>query len=123
MFELSDEDIGIGLAPLYKKGFLPMIRTLTAASFAVALAGTAFAGTAFTAKLETPMPKAEKIVAAKALWNCAEDTCVAELKRKTVRVSTCKKVVKEVGKLAEFSNGEESLSEADLERCNAVAKS
>ena len=100
-----------------------MIRTLTAASFALALTGTAFAGTAFTAKLETPMPKSEKIVAAKALWNCADDTCVAELKRKTVRVSTCKKVVKEVGKLAEFSNADETLSAEDLERCNAVAKS
>ena len=100
-----------------------MIRTLTAAATAIAFAGTAFAGTAFTATLETPVSKAEKIVAAKALWNCADDTCVAELKRKTVRVSTCKKVAKEVGKLASFSNGEETLSAEDLERCNAVAKS
>ena len=100
-----------------------MIRTLTASAAALAFAGTAFAGTAFTAKLETPMPKAEKIVAAKALWNCAEDTCSATLDRKTVRVSTCKKVVKELGKLAEFSNENETLSETDLERCNAVAKS
>ena len=100
-----------------------MIRTLTAASFAVALAGTAFAGNHFTANLETPVPKAEKIVAAKALWTCTDDTCVAKLKRKTVRVSTCKKVVKKVGKLAEFSNSDEALSADDLARCNAVAKS
>ena len=69
------------------------------------------------------MPKAEKIVAAKALWNCSEDTCRATLDRKTVRVSTCKKVVKEIGKLASFSNEDEALSDSDLERCNAVAKS
>ncbi len=100
-----------------------MIRTLSAAAAALALAGTAFAGTAFTVTLETPMPKAEKIVAAKALWNCSEATCTAELDRKTVRVSTCKKVVKEVGKIAGFANANEALSEADLERCNAVAKS
>ena len=100
-----------------------MIRTLSTAAVALAFAGTAFAGTAFTAKLETPMTKSEKIVAAKALWNCQEDTCVAELKRKTVRVSTCKKVVKEVGKLAAFSNADEALSTEDLARCNAVAKS
>ena len=100
-----------------------MIRTLTAAATALAFAGTAFAGTAFTAKLETPMQKAEKVVAAKALWSCADDTCKAELDRKTVRVSTCKKVVKEVGKVSEFSNASESLSAEDLERCNAVAKS
>jgi hypothetical protein len=100
-----------------------MIRMFTATAAAVAFAGTAFAGTSFTATLETPMPKAEKIVAAKALWNCSEDTCRATLDRKTVRVSTCKKVVKEIGKLASFANEDESLSEADLERCNAVAKS
>ncbi|MFN3212158.1 MAG: CC_3452 family protein [Henriciella sp.] len=100
-----------------------MIRTLTAASFAIALTGAAFAGTAFTAKLESPMPKTKKIVAAKALWKCSADTCVAELNRKAVRISTCKKVVKEVGKLAEFSNGDETLSAKDLARCNAEAKS
>lgn len=100
-----------------------MIRTLSAAATALAFAGTAFAGTAFTAKLESPMDKAEKIVAAKALWTCADDICKAELDRKTVRVSTCKKVVKEVGKLAEFSNANETLSEEDLARCNAAAKS
>ncbi len=100
-----------------------MIRTLTAAATALAFAGTAFAGTAFTATLESPMPKAEKIVAAKALWSCADTICKAELDRKTVRVSTCKKVVKEVGKVSEFSNEKESLSAEDLARCNAVAKS
>jgi len=100
-----------------------MIRTLTAASAALAFAGTAFAGTSFTATLETPVQKAEKVVAAKALWSCADDTCRATLDRKTVRVSTCKKVVKELGKLAEFSNGSDTLSDEDLARCNAVAKS
>lgn len=100
-----------------------MIRTISATAAALAFAGTAFAGTAFTATLETPVSKTEKVVAAKALWNCSADTCIAELDRKTVRVSTCKKVVKEMGKLAAFSNDQESLSEADLERCNAVAKS
>lgn len=100
-----------------------MIRSLTATAAALAFAGTAFAGTAFTAKLETPVQQAEKVVAAKALWTCSADTCTAELDRKTVRVSTCKKVVKEVGKVAAFSNSKEALSAEDLERCNAVAKS
>ena len=100
-----------------------MIRTLSAAATAIAFAGTAFANTAFTATLEAPMEKAEEIVAEKALWSCAGDTCTANLKRKTVRVSTCKKVVKEVGKLASFSNENATQSAEDLERCNAVAKS
>lgn len=100
-----------------------MIRTVITSVIAAGFAGTAFAGTAFTAKLEIPMPKAEKIVAAKVLWNCKADTCVAELSRKTVNVKTCKKVVKEVGKVAEFSNKNGALSAADLETCNAAAKS
>ncbi len=99
-----------------------MIRSLIATAAVLGLSGTAFAGTAFTATLEAPMPKAEKVVAAKALWNCADTTCTAELSRKTVKVSTCKKVVKELGALAEFTNGTDKLSEADLARCNAVAK-
>ncbi len=100
-----------------------MIRTFLASAAALAFSGAAFAGTAFTATLETPVAKAEKVVAAKALWDCSDATCKATLDRKTVRVSTCKKVVKEVGKLAEFSNQNESLSDADLAKCNAVAKS
>ena len=100
-----------------------MIRTLIASAAMIGLSGTAFASTAFTATLETPVEKAEKVVAAKALWDCSGDICKATLNRKTVKVSTCKKVVKEVGKLASFSNGEDSLSEDDLARCNAVAKS
>ena len=46
-----------------------MIRTLAAATTALAFAGTAFAGTAFTATLETPMEKAEKIVLRKGREN------------------------------------------------------
>lgn len=101
-----------------------MIRTLTAATLAIGFAGTAMAGpsTSFTAKLEAPMPKAEKIVAAKVLWNCAADTCTAKVERKKVNVSTCKKVVREVGKVAEFSNKNGALSPEDLNKCNAAAK-
>ena len=76
-----------------------MIRTITAASFALALTGTAFAGTAFTAKLETPMPKAEKVVAAKALWNCEAEKINHENKRKTVHESKAKNDDKKYGKM------------------------
>jgi len=101
-----------------------MIRTLLATTLAIGFAGTAMAGpsTSFTAKLETPMQNAEKVVAAKVLWNCAADTCVAKIDRKKVNVSTCRKVVKEVGKLAEFSNDNGALSAEDLSKCNAAAK-
>lgn len=100
-----------------------MIRTLTVTAAALAFAGTAFANTQFTATLETPMEEQESIIAEKALWDCEGATCSAELKRKSVRVSTCKKVVKEVGRLTAFSNETDTLSAEDLERCNEVAKS
>lgn len=100
-----------------------MIRTITTSIIAIGFAGTAFAGTTFNAKLETPMTKAEKVVAAKVLWNCSDDTCVAKLKRNTVNVRTCKKVVKEVGKVAEFSNDNGALTETELAECNTAAKS
>jgi hypothetical protein len=101
-----------------------MIRTFIAATLAIGFAGTAMAGpaTSFTAKLETPMQTAEKVVAAKVLWNCAADTCVAKVDRKTVNVSTCRKIVKQVGALSEFSNDNGALSAADLTKCNASAK-
>lgn len=97
--------------------FLP----LTAAVAAFAL--PALAGTSFTAKLATPIDSNERVIAAKALWSCDADTCVAELDRRTVTVRTCKKVAKEVGKLAAFSNSDESLSDEDLAKCNEAAKS
>ena len=99
-----------------------MIRTVLMSIAALGFVGSAFAGTAFTATLETPFEKVEKIVAAKVLWSCDGKTCTAELSRKTVNIRTCKKVVKEIGKVLEFSNANGALSEADLATCNSVAK-
>ncbi|WP_143435223.1 CC_3452 family protein [Henriciella aquimarina] len=82
----------------------------------------ALAGTNFTAKLAQPQDSSERIIAAKALWDCNQDTCVAELNRRTVTVRTCKKVASEVGELAGFSNDKESLSAEDLAECNKSAK-
>jgi hypothetical protein len=47
---------------------------------------------------------------------------VAKVDRKTVNVSTCRKIVKQVGALSEFSNDNGALSAADLTKCNASAK-
>ena len=99
-----------------------MIRSLSLAAAVSAFALPALAGTSFTAKLSQPVDAQSRIVAEKALWNCSEDTCVAELNRRTVTVRTCKKVASEVGELAAFSNDKESLSEEDLAECNKSAK-
>ena len=100
-----------------------MIRSIIAASFALSLSATAMACTSFTAKLESPTDKTVKIVAAKALWKCVDDTCTATLDRQAVRVSTCQQVVKSLGKVSAFSSDQKTLSPSKLEKCNAVAKS
>lgn len=99
-----------------------MYRTLLAAAAAVGLAGSAFAGTTFVAKLESPVAKQTKVVVLNAVWDCNGDTCVAELSRNKVTVRTCKKVVKEVGKVAAFSNSNGELTEEEVATCNAAAK-
>ncbi|MEQ8559045.1 MAG: hypothetical protein RIB03_12075 [Henriciella sp.] len=99
-----------------------MLRSLSLTAAMAAIVLPAAAGTNFTAKLTTPVDSSERVIAAKALWNCDGDTCVAELNRRTVTVRTCKKVASEVGALAAFSTAEESLSEEDLAKCNKAAK-
>ncbi|WP_300376420.1 hypothetical protein [Henriciella sp.] len=99
-----------------------MLRTLSLTAAFTAIAMPAAAGTMFTAELTRPVAANESVVAAKAIWNCNETTCVAELGRRTVTVRTCKKVASEVGVLAAFSNDRESLSEDDLAKCNEAAK-
>ena len=99
-----------------------MNRFIPLAAAAAAIVLPAAAGTSFTAKLATPFDSKENVVAAKALWSCSGDTCVAKLNRRTVTVRTCKKVASEVGVLAGFSNDKESLSEEDLAKCNEAAK-
>ena len=99
-----------------------MIRPALLAAACAAIALPAAAGTNFTAKLTTPLTSNDSVIAAKAVWSCDGDTCVAELNRRTVTVRTCKKVASEVGALAAFSNDKESLSADDLAKCNEAAK-
>lgn len=99
-----------------------MIRIASLAAAAAAFTLPALAGTSFTAKLAQPNEGVKEAVAAKAIWSCNGEECVAELNRRTVTVRTCKQVASKVGELASFSNAKESLSEADLAECNEAAK-
>lgn len=100
-----------------------MIRPLISAAIALGLSMTAFAGTSITAKLETPTDRAVKVVAANTLWKCVENTCTATIDRNALKLSTCKQVVKSLGKVSAYSTDTKTLSETKLEKCNAVAKS
>ena len=100
-----------------------MIRSLAIASIALGLASTAHAGTNITATLEAPKERLVKIAAAKALWKCEDTTCTATLNRSPVKLSTCKEVVRSIGKVSAFASDERALSDANLKKCNAVAES
>ena len=99
-----------------------MLRSSLIAAAALAFAAPALAATTFTATLETPVAEKEQVVANKALWTCEGETCSAELRRKSVTVRACKRLAKEIGTLASFSNGEDQLNDEDLADCNTVAK-
>ena len=99
-----------------------MIRSILIASAFGAVVLPAAAGTSFTAKLANSFDSNDTVVAAKAVWSCEGDTCVAELNRRTATVRTCKDVASEVGELVAFGTEKDGLSEADLEKCNKAAK-
>ncbi len=99
-----------------------MLRFLTIGGFAIFMAMPAIAGTSFTAKLAEPVVETTEFVANKALWNCEGETCAAELSRKSPTVRSCKKVAKEIGKLAAFASEKGELDETELAACNEAAK-
>lgn len=98
-----------------------MTRALILSAMALCLSGPAFAGTSFTAERATATNQTVKYVAAKTLWSCQDSVCTADLQRKKVDVATCKKLVRQIGKVQAFSTDRSELSERQLKACNAVA--
>lgn len=99
-----------------------MLRSSIASCFAILIAMPALAGTNFTAKLAEPVSESTEFIANKAIWSCEGETCAAELRRKTPTVRSCKKVAREIGKLAAFSSERGELGAEDLAACNTAAK-
>lgn len=98
------------------------IALFLAAAFMSAGVASATA-TPFQAKLETPMPKRERVIADSTVWICESDTCVASKETRTKpSVKACKRLAKETGVLTSYSANGEALSEADLAACNTAAK-
>jgi hypothetical protein len=99
---------------------LQMIAAAAALSFA--FAGSAFAEGAVSATLSAPAPKAVKIVAEGAIFDCAGTSCLAaEAPTRANSVLACKAVVKKVGPVASFGAGNKTLSADQLAKCNGVA--
>ncbi len=98
-----------------------MLRSALLAAAMTSLAAPAFAGTSFTAKIEVPNQETSMYIAEKALWKCQGDTCIAELERRSASVKTCKRVAKEMGRLAAFASETRELTAKEIEKCNMAA--
>jgi hypothetical protein len=97
------------------------LATLIAATALVSTAAVAEFSNVVTAKLEAPTATAQ-IIAAGAAWNCAGDTCVARLERRTPVVRDCRQLAREVGRVKEFRVGALAMAEADIAKCNESAR-
>ena len=88
----------------------------------LALAGTAFADTRINLTLETPKAAKTKLIAAHAVFVCENASCVAGVAPDdSITVSSCKEVVRKVGRVTAYGSEYKSLSAEQLASCNAVA--
>ena len=98
--------------------------TLAAACAALTtlIAAPAFAGEPVVAKLATPVAQPVKFIAGGAIFDCAQDECVARAATsETFALATCKQVASKVGQVAVFS-GSRAMDDQRLNACNTQAK-
>jgi hypothetical protein len=97
--------------------------TLAAACAALTtlVAAPALASEPVTAKLAAPVAQPVKFIAGGAVFNCADDACVATAATsETYSTTTCKQVAAKVGTIAAFSS-KRAFDDARLQACNASA--
>ena len=98
--------------------------TLAAACAAFAtlsVSTAAFASDPVTAKLTQPVASPVKFIAGGAVWDCADDACVAKAATsETFSAATCKQVAAKVGAIASFVSFR-TMDDARLAACNASA--
>jgi hypothetical protein len=99
------------------------LRLATACALAtLTMAGAAFADTRVNLTLETPKPAKTKLIAAHAVFVCENATCVAGVAPDdSITVSTCKEVVRKVGRVSAYGSEYKALSAEQLASCNAAA--
>jgi hypothetical protein len=97
------------------------LATIFVATALTATAAVAEFNNLVTAKLEAPTATAQ-VIAAGVAWNCAGDTCLARMDRRTPVVRDCRQIAREVGRIKEFSVGALQLSAEDVAKCNSSAR-
>ena len=98
--------------------------TLAAACAALTtlVAAPALASEPVTAKLAQPVAQPVKFIAGGAVFDCAEDACVAKAATsETFALATCKLVAAKVGQVSAFT-GTRTMDDQRLTACNAQAK-
>lgn len=95
---------------------------LATAFAALTLAGSAFADTRVTVTLDAPQPARASVMAAHAMWTCADATCVAEAAPdETFSVDGCKDIAKQFGRVSAYAGDVKALDAKALARCNVSA--
>ena len=97
---------------------------MTAAAFAAIAtlsATAAFASDPVTAKLAQPLAQPAKFIAGGAVFDCADDTCIAKAATsETFSTAACKQVAAKVGLITSYA-GFRTMDEQRLQACNASA--
>ena len=98
-----------------------LLTAAACAAIATLSASAAFASDAVTAKLAQPLAAPVKFIAGGAVFDCADNACVAKAATsETFSTSTCKLVAAKVGPIASFE-GFRPMDEQRLSACNASA--
>jgi hypothetical protein len=95
--------------------------SLVAATALLSTAAYAEFSNIVTAKLEAPTANAQ-VIAAGVAWNCAGDTCVSRMERRTPVVRDCRQLAREVGRIKDFRVGTVTMAADDMAKCNESAR-
>jgi hypothetical protein len=84
------------------------------------LAGPASAAGIMTATLDKPVAKASGEIISGVMWRCLGTACATTSDAASADPkTTCRKVVKQWGKVSAFSSARGAMSASDLEACNS----
>jgi len=97
---------------------------LSLAAAASLVSGAALADGRISATLASPHSGARQVIAFHSVWNCAGDTCVAQVAPDDAQtISGCKELAHEVGPLTAYAGDSKTLDAAGLAKCNTAAAS
>ena len=96
-----------------------MLRSILGFS-ALVLAAAPAAASTYSAKLAAPTT--ERIIANDIVWNCGADACKGSTEESRPAV-LCQSLARRAGKVASFLADGRSFTAAELDKCNAAAKS